>query len=227
MTHFLKATSAVLVSALLFAACKKGDNEKLTGENETVAEFMSTKEGSWWTYGSNEGTVTTRRATGRDSFKMERTYNYYETTDTNSKYVTPEYFGKNGTSYLMLVDLDGTHTKYMNVVVQKENALTGEKWENTGSISYSGIKFDLLTKGEVMSTGGSMVINGTTYTNVTQIKSDLKAKIFGTPVYSDCGDATMWFSKGVGIIKSDFNISISSFYSRKYTDSLLSYHIEP
>ncbi len=158
---------------MTLTACKKGDNQKLDGDNDPVSDFMSTKDGSWWMYGSNEGTITIRRATGRDSVMLGRVYNYYEMTDTTaqSQYVTPEYFGKNQDNFLMLVDMDlnGNKQNYLNVVVQKDNPQVGTTWSNTGSLSYGGMPFDLLTEGEIKATGGTMVLNGTTYTDVTEI----------------------------------------------------------
>ncbi len=218
---------AFLSMITVWASCtKKGDNTKLQDENEPVSEFMPTTPGSWWMYASNEGDVTIRRATGRDSVKEDRTYSYFETTDTVSAYVTPEYFGKNGDLYIMLIDVDGSQENYYTVVVQKENAEVGNTWSNTGSITYAGNKFNLLTEGEVVSTGGTLTINGKTYTDVVEIKNKLKAKHVLMPNYVSCGTAVMWFSKGVGIVKTIFDISIMDVYKRKYTDSLLDYHIE-
>lgn len=227
--YILPVATLSLLAAMSLTACKKGDNQKLDGDNNPVSDFMSTRADSWWMYGSNEGTVTIRRATGKDSTMLGRIYNYYETTDTTSQYITPEYFGKNQDKFLMLVDMDlnGNKQNYMNVVVQKENPAVGETWSNTGSLSYGGFPFDLLTEGEVKATGGTMVLNGITYTDVTEIENALKFKPKLTPIYAKAGKARMWFAKGIGIIRSDFDISIGSLYSRKYNDSLLSYHIEP
>lgn len=227
--YILHFTALSVFACTSLIACKKGDNQKLDGDNDPVSDFMSTKAESWWMYGSNEGTVTIRRATGKDSTMLGRIYNYYETTDTTSQYVTPEYFGKNQDKFLMLVDMDlnGNRQNYMNVVVQKDNPQVDDSWSNTGSLSYGGMPFDLLTEGKVKSTGGTMTMNGITYTEVTQIENALKFKPKLTPIYVKCGTATMWFAKGIGIIRSDFDISIGSLYSRKYNDSLLSYHIAP
>lgn len=227
--YILYFVALVALPCITLTACKKGDNEKLDGDNDPISDFMSTKEGSWWMYGSNEGTVTIRRATGKDSTMLERVYNYYETTDTASQYVNPEYFGKNQDKFLMLVDMDlnGNKQNYINVVVQKDNPTVGDSWSNTGSLTYAGMPFDLLTEGEIKSIGGTMVLNGATYTEVTEIENQLKFKPKLHPVYAKCGTARMWFAKGIGIIKSDFDISIGSLYSRQYTDSLLSYHLVP
>ena len=164
MKYTKTAFLLVMTLAVLSYSCKKGANEILDDNNDPVTDYMSTKQGSWWLYGANDGTVTRRVAKGIDSVKLDRTYNYYETIDTITQHITPEYFGKNAGMFLMLVDLDGSETNYMNVVVQKDNPQVGDTWTNTGDISYSGLSFDLLAEGEVMSIGGTMSINGHTYT---------------------------------------------------------------
>jgi len=227
MNNFTKSIAAITIAGLLFVSCKKGDNEKLGDTNDQVSSFMSTKQGSWWLYHGKSNTFSLREATGKDSMKMGLSYNYYTLTDTFLNTTIPEYFGKNNGMFIMLVDLDGSQTNYMNVVVCKENAKVGDTWQNTGDITYSGIKFDLLTEGEVIATGETITVAGKEYKDVATLKSKLKGKIHLTPTYVNCGDVTMWYAKDVGIIKSNFDISISSFYSNKYQDSLIDYHIAP
>lgn len=227
MKHLKIAIVLTVALSELFFSCKKGANEILDDNNDPVTDYMSTKQGSWWLYAANDGTVTRRVSKGIDSVKLGRVYNYYETTDTVSQHITPEYFGKNAGMFLMLVDLDGSETNYMNVVVQKDNPQVGDTWSNTGDITYSGLTFDLLAEGEVMAIGGVMTINGHTYTDVVEIKNKLKAKQTLQPFYTNCGTVKMWFKRGIGILKADYDISIASFFSKQYTDSLLDYHIVP
>ncbi len=226
MTNFTRIAATAFAFSLVLFSCKKGDNKKLEPDNKTVADYMSTKQGSWWMYGSNDGTITKRIATGRDSFKLGRVYNYYETRDTVSLYVTPEYFAKNGDKLILLLDMDGNQTDYMEVVVQKDNPQVGDTWSNTGNITYSGLPFNLLTEGEVTSTTSTITLAGQTFTDVVETINHLKAKPALAPSYVNCGTVKMWFKKGVGILKSDYDISVSSFYDKQYKDSLIGYHIE-
>ena len=219
---------AVFIFSFLISSCKKkdGDNTKIKDPNEAVTGYMSTKSGSWWMYASRDGVVIKRNATGRDSMKMGFVYNYYITVDTNTLGETPEYFAKNGDKYTMLIDMDGSQTNYIMGIVQKDSSVVGDSWTNTKSMTYSGLPVDLLIEGEVTGINQTMTINGNTFKNVTEVKNILKAKTAVTP-YVNCGFVNMWFSKGVGVIKTDFNIDVMSIYTRKYVDSLVSYHIEP
>lgn len=228
MKVIFKSLLAVFVFGFIFSSCKKkiGDNEKIKEPNESVKTYMSTKEGSWWMYASRDGVVIKRHATGRDSTMMGFIYNLYSTVDTNSLAVTPEFFAKNEDKYTMLIDMDGTQSNYIVGIVQKDSSFVGDSWTNTKSMTYSGIPVDLLIEGEVKAINQTITINGNTFKNVTEVKNVLKAKTAVTP-YVNCGHVNMWFSKGVGVIKTDFNIDIMSIYTRKYVDSLINYHIAP
>jgi len=213
---------------LLFAAsCKKGDNHKLDPDDQVPVDYMSTQPGSWWLYASNEDDVVYRRmATGLDSVKDGFTYNYYESYDTVYQRTTPEYFGKNGDKFLMLIDLFDDQQQYVTVVLSKDDPVVGDNWINTESFTYSGIALAAKFECEVVATGLSMTINGKHYNNIVQLKNELKARPSISPIFANCGTVMIWYSKGIGIIKRNFDINILSLYKRQYTDSLIDYHIE-
>lgn len=228
MRKYIVYLSPVVFILLILASCKKreGDNEKLDDEkNESVKEIMPTTFGSWWIYGSTEGNVVKRQATNKDSIKMGVLYNYYESVDTNTGYVTPEYYAKNELFYLRLLELDSTQTNYIPTIVFKDSALVGESWTNTGTVGFGIINVDVLIEGEVVEIIDKMTMSGFEFENVVKTTNKLKAK-FGPTPWTDCGEIEMWFCKGVGIIKSHFDIQIPMMYNRTLTDSLLNYHIE-
>ncbi len=212
-----------------FVACKKiqGDNQGLIAANQQANDFMSTKKGSYWTYGAPDGTVFTRTATGKDSIKLGLTYSYYERKQVGADSTFPDYFGKNSIKYITLVDLTGDKTQYVNFILIEDSAKVGDNWNSTETINYSGANINVAIQSSVQSVGGTLVFGSTTYTNVVQVHSDLKAKLTLSPAYTNCGSLNIWFVKGIGIIKEDADISILGFFSKQYNDSLLSYHIEP
>ncbi len=214
---------------LLINSCKKkkGDNENLDqNNNNTVEGYMSTVEGSWWLYGTNEGAVVIRSAKGEKATVNNFEYDYYTSTDTNTKWITPEYFAENEQKYLMLIDLTGEQKDYIPAIVTKENPKVGEKWTNTHTMNYQSINFDLLIEGEIVEIIPVMNINGKEYTDVVKVNNALQAKFFLIPQYQDCGNTVMYFSKGIGVLKTEININIMTFYNRNYSDSLLDYHLE-
>lgn len=230
MSNVLKISCFLFTSLLIFSSCKKkiGDNEKLNEPNAPVSGYMATTSGSWWKYASRDGnTLITRNATGRDSLKNGSVFNYYETIDENTQAITPEYFAKKANSYVTLIDMDGSQNHYLMAIVQTENPEIGDEWSNTGSLSFSGIQVDALIEGKVIGTNQMVTINGQNYSNVVEVHNKLKAKA-GILPYTDCGTIKMWFSKGIGVIKTDFNINImGGLFTKQYADSLVSFHLEP
>lgn len=215
---------SAIACLLFFAQCKKeGANQHLDPGKQTANDYMSTKAGSWWLYGTADGTVYIRRATGIDTVKNGLPFSYYESTDTNTKFVTPEYFGKNVNYYVTLFDLDGGQTDYMTVVIMQDSAVAGTSWSNTETYKNN---YDLLVESNVESAGGTLIVNGKSYNDVSQVFSHLKAKPKTLPTYIDCGTINVWFSKGVGLLKQDVNISVFGLYKLQHQDSLMDYHIE-
>ncbi|HLS71414.1 MAG TPA: hypothetical protein VK027_07115 [Chitinophagaceae bacterium] len=215
------------ISLVLLASCKKieGDNKNLDPDNETVEEMMSTNPNSFWEYESNENDHFIRKPTGTKQMMNEREWDFYEATDQNTDWITPEYFAKNKDKYVMLLDLEGSQQEYIEVIVYKENPKVGDKFNNTHKMSVSGINVDLLIESEVISINETFNYPNGTIEDVTVIKNKLKGKTGITP-YIDCGSAYLYFKKGIGILKMDIDISILSFYNREYTDTLLDYYIE-
>lgn len=216
-----------IITSLLFA-CKKKDglNQNLDPNKQENSNYMSTKKGSWWLFGARNGDITKRMATGKDSLKNGLLFSYFEKQDTNTKFVTPEYFGKNGNRYLSLYDFDGAQTNYATLVFLLDSAVAGTQWNNTQDYNYLGMKVNLLIESNVDFTGGTLTLGTKTYKEVTKVHNKLKGKPSTLPTYFDAGTIDIWFAKGIGVIMEDVNVSILTL-GIKHTDSLLDYHIEP
>lgn len=230
----LKIISTILLgSSLLFTACKKkeGDNTKNDPDKqESVAEYMSTKPGSYWYYQSNEGNIHYRTATGLMEVVNGRKYDLYLSYDTNSvmKEEVKNYYAKNENKYLTLIDLDGKQENYLEAIVYQDNSKIGDEWLNTGTVKLSGFNVDVEIYCKVVDNNATKVINGVTYDSVFVTKNTLKARQLPlVPTFVNVGTVDMWFKKGIGILGSNFDISILSLYSRQYNDELIYFHIEP
>lgn len=208
------------------ASCrKKGDNEKLTGENQNAPELMPTDSGSWWLMKDNNGEITITTATGRDSFIENNTYEYYEMRDTGTGAITPYFYAKNDGYYLSLPDITG-QGDFIPTIICTVNPKVGDTWTNTSLIHYSGIPVSIKSNGKVVTTTGSLTINGHTYQNVVETENDLKAKPSFSPVWMDAGTLTIYFVSGIGIIKNDLDVDVSGVFQTYVSDELLDYHIE-
>lgn len=217
---------AGILLSLALGSCKKkeGDNQHLDDDNITIEDFMSTNPNSFWEYQSNEGEHFIRKPLGTTAIMNEREWDYYESTEQNTGWITKEYFAQNGEYYVMLLDLDGSQTEYVEMIVHKEDANIGDLFTNSGTVSYSGFNIHIFIEGEVIETDLTYDLNGETIEGVTVIKNNFKAKT-GILPYVDCGDGELYFKEGLGILKMDIDLDIMSFYTRTYKDELIDYFI--
>ncbi len=218
--------SLAIVSFLLAPSCRKDDgvNQNLTSGGQVTYDFMSTKNGSEWTYGSRAGVEYTRYARDRDTVKDSLKYSYFERQEKGTGSFTPEYFGKNGSRYITLLDIDGSATTYIPYVFWIDGAGTGTKWDNTGSVAIpGGGSTQAVIESEQVETGGSMMVAGQTFTNVVHVESKLKATAAGIPV----GSVKTWFVKDFGVLREEASINILGVYKNEHVDSLLRYTIAP
>lgn len=219
---------AALCLFTFIVACKKKDgvNKHLDPNQQEGSNYMSTTPGSWWLFGARNGDVTKRVATGRDTVKNGLKFSYFEKIDTNTAYIAPEYFGKNGINYVSLFDMDGGQNNYVTLVFLQDDHTS---WENTEDYTYEGIKMNLWVKSSIAFSDGSLTLGGATYDKVTKVHHELKGKPQMMASYIDIGTLDVWFAKGIGIIMEDVNVNISllgtTYVEMKHTDSLLSYHI--
>jgi len=110
------------------SSCKKeGVNENLDPKNQKPVDFMSTKVGSYWKYGAQDGVAYTRYAREKDTMKNNLKYSYYERQDDSTGTIIPEFFGKNGEYHITLIDLDGLQTTYLNYAFWKDSARKGDR----------------------------------------------------------------------------------------------------
>lgn len=222
MRNFVLFIAGALFIGAISSCKKEGVNQNLDPNAQKKYDFMSVKKGSYWKYGSRNGVTYTRYALEKDSIKNGLTYSYFERTDSIGN-VLPEYFGKNNQYYITLIDLDGGKTNYLPYVFWKDSAVRGTTWNNTGQIYYEVTgNVDGLIESVQSEDSLTMTIGSKTYTNVVHVHSDLKATLINAKI----GTIDIWFVKGLGMLREEFNVNIFGAYQQSHTDSLLEYHIQ-
>lgn len=214
-----------LLVLTVFSACKKtGVNQNLDPNNQKEVDFMSTKPGSYWRYGTADGEHYSRYATDKDSVVNGLNYSYYERKDDTTGSISSEFFGKNGIYHLTLVDMDvDGGGSYLEYAFWKDSANKGDSWNNVGSFNTPVVKnIQVLLESYQTDDHLTMSWGGNTFTDVVHVHSDAKA----TGLNMKIGTIDIWFVKGIGVIREEAHIDVSGFYSKDFTDSLLSYHVE-
>lgn len=224
---YLQLSVLVFLGLLLFvSSCrKKGDNEKLTGENTSANTIMPTDSGSWWLMKDNSNNISITTATGRDTFIANNVYDYFEMKDTNTHDITPYFYAKHDPYYLSLVDIT-SNGDYVPMIISTVNPQPGDTWTNTAQMTYMSIPIDIKMEGSVTTTTGSLTINGHTYENVIETLNTLKAKPSVSPAWINAGTLHMYFVKGIGIIENDLNVNVAGFFQTQISQQLLDYHIQ-
>lgn len=227
-----KLSLLALSISLIFGSCTKkgvGDNQTLDPDkNTTVTEYMSTNPGSWWLFKLEENNTikeTARKPTGNKATIDGFEYDLYHSIDSSTMYVTNEYFAKNEDFYLTLIDLDGSQTNYVRAIVYKDNGKIGDTWTSTHQMTYSGMNIDIEITTSISGINDTRALNGKSYDSVFVTSSTMRAKS-GLIPWTNCGNVEMWFRRGIGILKTDFNMSILNLYNRQTKVELLDYHIE-
>lgn len=226
-----KLSLLALGISLIFASCSKkteGTNQNLDPDkNTTVTEYMSTNPESWWQFRMEENNTvkeTTRRPTGNKATIDGFEYDLYHSIDSSTMYITNEYFAKNENYYLTLIDLDGSQSNYVKAIVYKDDGKLGDTWTSTHQMPYSGMNIDIEITSTISGINETKQLHGKSYDSVFVTSSTLRAKS-GLIPWTNCGTVEMWFRRGIGILKTDFNISILSLYNRQTKVELLNYQI--
>lgn len=215
--------AAITAGALSAGSCKKeGINHNLNAGDQDSVDFMSTKAGTYWKYGSRDGVQYTRYARGHDTIKNGKQFSYYERSDSGGNFI-PEYFGKNGSLYITLIDLDGSKSRYLDYVFWKDSSRLNEQWTNIGEVNDPTFgKIAVQIESKEVENNQTLSWNGKTFRNVVHVHSDGKVTALNLKVAT----FDFWFVKGLGIVRQETNVDIPGLYSINHTDSLIEWNIQ-
>lgn len=218
---------ALAISAIFFFnACKdKGDNNPDNPNNQGVGNYLPTAVGNWWLYRASDGTIFRRYYTGRDTMVDNFNYNLFEQIDTNSGTILKEYYARFEGNYYTLLKIDNSGNSLVKAIVLNGDPKVGDNWTNTGSFTYGGINIPVKIEGSVTSISGVDTINGNVITDIIEVSSILYGKLLPTH-YTNCGTIKMRFKKELGIIGEEYNIDVSGFFSKYYSNELINYHLQ-
>lgn len=224
----LYASCIFLLVIAFVAGCKPkdGDNVDLDPNNQQWYDFMSSKNGSYWRYGSRDGILWTRHARQMDTMMLGKKYRYYERRDDGSSGYDPEYFGKNNNLYLTLIDLDGSRSNYVDYVYYRDSAKKSDAFTNTGQVNSPLGTVNIKIESYVADDNLTLTYGANTYTKVLHVHSNITGSVALLQNVS-IGTLDIWFRKGLGIIREEADIDILGQYQQHYIDSLIDYHIEP
>ena len=204
-----KILFGAFASFVILLSCSKSD--------DTPADkYMSITTGSKWTYDviTNPGTpgattiadtvtVTATDTTVEPGTANQRIYRIFKHTNGN----TSDYYNITGTDYYRFQILPLNNLQIQNLYL-KDNAAVGASWSQTIPVSIPGIPLpiQLTVTNSVTETGLAKTVNGTSYTNVINIKTDITGA--GLPAGTIVTDIKSYYAPKVGLIEGDYKISV-------------------
>lgn len=210
-THVNFSIIVLAVCALLLASCAKDDNDVKV--NAFACKNFPLSNGSSWDYEYADGTNITKFTLSASNVKQSKgiiagtihstyTNNDYEVScNTNTGIVTST------------TNIAGTS---VSIDLLKETASVGSNWTHYYTIGGIPTRYDV----EIISLGGTRMVNGVNFKNVTKVQQDTYVDLSGSGNYTFVETINHYYAENVGGIESEYQ-------TRNKFIRLLSYNIIP
>ncbi len=221
-----------LCGTILFSNCKKEDTPVDPGPTK---DYLPSTAGSTFTYKSVSGGGTntyTLTVTANDTSSNSKTYKILTSTDGVNRYRA-----KIDNNYYQLAAFDGLNIPSFEDLYLKDNAAVNDTWNGAATFPSpldptQTINAKLVYT--IMEKGISKTVEGKSYSDVIHVKLGLSISAtippIPVPINIDLGGGNYYYSLGVGLIKSELNISSSNplvtFPPFNLTETLTAYLIK-
>ena len=195
------------LSSLLLFSCNKDDGP---GEEPVSEVYLNTTAGSTWQYEVIDNTGTdpvqnyTLTSTNRDTTADGQSYHVYE----NSIEVN-EYHRKSGNDYYAFqpMPLELNSTNIANLYL-KAGATVNSSWSLTAPVDFSGFSFSVKITHTLVGKGLTKTVNGTTYNNVMDVKTDIGLQGLPPGTVTLTTDIHEFYAPGYGLIERNARANI-------------------
>jgi hypothetical protein len=193
---------------LIAISCSKDSNPDPT---PTAEKYMTITTNSKWTYDviTNPGPtqtsiIDTVTATGPDTTINSRSYKIFKHSNGNIS----DYYNISGNDYYRYQkqDLNGTMLE-IDELYLKEGQSTGYTWSNVVTLDVSGFPVPVTITHTILETDGSKTVNGTLYTKVITVKTDITSTSL-PPGYTLVTDIKSYYSPKFGMIQGDYKVQL-------------------
>ena len=205
-----KIIFVLTIVSIAFFSCKK-DPAPAPAPDATV--YMSYTPNSSWNYTvTNNITATnlnyTVTSTSRDSTINTKAYHVF----TNSTGVANEYYNITGNDYYTFRSLPTTlGGKAIENIYLKDNVAANASWNQSYSISASGIPITVNIINTITEKGISRTVNSIAYTDVIHVTTTLQVSAYGIPLPAGAvtTDIQSYYAKKLGLIESKNKIVVN------------------
>lgn len=214
MNNFKKALFLTLfIATLSLLSCENEPTDMEPAQNST-GDYWPTAVDNQWVLNQNGSDITMKiisseNTNGGTYYKFNQMAGMNESLSADAsvwlKKNKGDYYIKMDDITIDLGEIKGVMTGY-EFIILKDYLDVNETWSGTYSqtTTYNlegvpAIKTTINYKGTILEKGNSLVVNGTTYTNVIKFRIHQEVTMMDQPANSV--DADYWVSKNVGIIK--------------------------
>ena len=216
-----KAFLAILGASALFVSCKKSSSD--AGSTSTT-KYMTLSTNSKWTYdvitnpGASQTTaIDTVVVSSTDTTISSKTYRIVKhSIPINGN--PSDYYNITGGDYYRYQNFPASSTKIENIYL-KDNVDVGVSWSQNVSALISGVTVPVTITNSIFAKGGTMTVNGISYTGVIDVKTDLSST--GLPAGSIVSNIHSYYAPNVGLIQGDYSVQVSSVGINVNTKTLL------
>lgn len=204
--------------SLFTISCSKDGGE---GDDGTTQVYLHTTAGSSWNYRSvdniNPGPPDdyTRISTNRDTVINGKTYHVY----TNTASGESEYNGNVAKDYFIFQalpdELGGSNVENLYL---KAGAAVNASWQQSYPLDFSGFSFTATLTNKIIEKGITRTVNGTTYTNVIHVKTDIGIAGLPPGTVTFTTDIHQYYAPEFGLIESKNKIDVTLLGTTESTD---------
>lgn len=207
---------AIFLSLTAVSCSKDGDDEDLVAES-----FLNTAAGSTWNYettdNANPGPPETHTltSTNRDTSIGGKSYHIYSNSATGES----EYNSRTGNNYYRFQSLpDELGGSDVEELYLKSAASVNASWSQSYDLSASGFPVTITNTNRIMEKGISRTVNGTVYTNVTHVKTDVSLGGLPPGTATLTSDIHQYYAPNYGLIEGNVKITVDIMGSVESTD---------
>jgi hypothetical protein len=204
-----KIIVAFLAISAAITSCKKETSVPVPD----AIQYMSYTANSTWDYEVVDNVTATTvnytiTSTNRDSTINGKTYHVF----TNSSGSANKYYNITGNDYYNFQSLPASlGGNAVENIYLKDNVAVNNTWNQSYTISASGIPLTVNIVNTIAEKGISKTVNSIVYNDVIHVTSSLSVSAFGTPLPAGAiiTDIQSYYAKKYGMIQSKYKISIN------------------
>jgi hypothetical protein len=191
-------------------SCKKSD----PAPDPAASQFITTTPGTTWNYQVTDNSTSavtpyTLTSSTVDTTINGKTYHIYNSTDAN----TPkEYYNLTGNDYYqysqLAAQLPSIELLYLNDI-----KAVGQSWATPISTTMQGVTLTADIKNTIEEKGGSISVNGITYSNIIKMKTEVTNVSANNPFVTIdpiTQNIESYFAPKYGLVKREFQLHVSA-----------------